>query len=61
MKNLLISGETLQEWNLSEVFETELDPKERILQYENDNTIGKYCGGMTYLELQQLDYELYNF
>lgn len=59
MNTLLISGETLQEWNVSEILTNKLKPKEweieTLIQYELDNTIGPYCEGLTYLEIEQLN------
>jgi hypothetical protein len=31
-----------------------------MLQYEWDNTIGKCCNGLTYLEIEQLDNQFNN-
>jgi hypothetical protein len=64
MKTLLISGNTLQEWNLEDILLPEKTNDfliERMLREENDNTIGRYCDGMTYLEIQQLDNQFNNF
>ena len=60
MKNLLISGNTLQEWNVSEILfdaiRTSLkEDIERIEHYHWQNKIGPYCQGMTYYEIEQLD------
>lgn len=56
MKSLLVSGTThdLIDWDVQSVI-TELDPKERILQYNTDNNVGPYCDGLTYLELEVLN------
>jgi hypothetical protein len=64
MKNLLISGNTLQEWNIQEILRPELTKQQqidRMLDYEWDNTIGKYCDGMTYLEIEQFNNTYNNF
>jgi hypothetical protein len=59
MKTLLISGNTLQEWNVDEILTNKTKSKDRdicdMLQYEWDNTIGQYCNGMTYLEIEQFN------
>ena len=64
MKTLLISGNTLQEWNLEDILLPEKTNDfliERMLREDDDNTIGPYCNGMTYLEIQQLDNQFNNF
>jgi hypothetical protein len=59
MKTLLVSGNTLQEWNVDEILSNNIKSKDRdicdMLQYEWDNTIGQYCNGMTYLEIEQFN------
>lgn len=59
MNTLLISGETLQEWNVSEILTNKVKSKEleieTLLQYQLDNTTGPYCDGLTYLEIEQLN------
>mgnify|MGYP003339606535 CR=1 FL=1 len=59
MKTLLISGNTLQEWNVEEILTDRVKSKDRticdMLQYEYDNKIGPYCNGMTYLEIEQFN------
>lgn len=61
MENLKISGETgqLDNWNVDDVIKPLTSSKDwdicRMLQYDHDNTIGKYCDGMTYLEIEQLN------
>lgn len=63
IKTLLISGDTMQEWNMDEILSNGTSKKqdvERLIRYEWDNTIGKYCNGMTYLEIEQFDYK-YNY
>jgi len=58
MRTLLISGDTLQEWNVEEILTDKKSKKqdiERLIRYEWDNTVGKYCNGMTYLEIEQLN------
>jgi hypothetical protein len=63
MKALLISGNTLQEWNVKETLKTPSKAMdiERLLQYEYDNTIGKYTEGMNYLEVEQFNNTYNNF
>lgn len=62
MKTLLISGNTLQEWNVEEVLTNRVKSKDQqicdMLQNEWDNTVSK-CG-MTYLEIEQLN-NSYNY
>ena len=57
MKNLLISGNTLQEWDIEEVLTDRIKSKDQVIteliQYEWDNTISR-CG-MTYLEIEQFN------
>ena len=57
MKNLLISGNTLQEWDIEEVLTNKVKSKDQIIcdmiQSDWDNTISK-CG-MTYLEIEQFN------
>lgn len=57
MKTLLISGNTLEEWDLEDILTTKT--KDRIIcdMIEDDwnNTIGPYCGGMTYLEIELIN------
>jgi len=63
MKRLLISGDTLQEWNVEEILTDKKSKEqdiERLIRYEEDNTVGKYCNGMTYLEIEQFNYK-YNY
>ena len=60
MKNLLISGNTLQEWNVSEILSDAIrtslkEDIQRIEHYHWQNKIGPYCQGMTYYEIEQLD------
>ena len=63
MKNLLISGNTLQEWDIEEVLTDRIKSKDQVIteliQYEWDNTISR-CG-MTYLEIEQLNNTYNNF
>ncbi len=65
MKTLLISGNTLQEWNIEELLEIKVKSKEQdidqMLQYEWDNTIGKHTQGLTYLQVEQLNNTYNNF
>ena len=63
IKTLLISGDTLQEWNVEEILTNEKSKKkdiETLLSYDWDNTVGKYCDGMTYLEIEQFNNK-YNY
>ena len=57
MKTLLISGNTLQEWDIEEALTNKIKSKDRdicdMIQYEWDNTISR-CG-MTYLEIEQFN------
>ncbi len=59
MKNLLISGNTLQEWDVEEVLTNKVKSKDQIIcdmiQSDWDNTIGPYCEGLTYLQLEQIN------
>ena len=38
-----------------------LEEAERIKQYEWDETIGPYCNGLTYLEIEQLNNTYNNY
>ena len=63
MRTLLISGDTLQEWNVEEILTNEKSKKkdiETLLSYDWDNTVGKYFDGMTYLEIEQFNNK-YNY
>ena len=57
MKNLLISGNTLQEWDIEEVLTNKVKSKDQVIteliQYDWDNTVSR-CG-MTYLEIEQFN------
>jgi len=59
MKNLLISGNTLQEWDIEEVLTNKVKSKDQLIcdmiQSDWDNTIGPYCEGLTYLQLEQIN------
>ena len=59
MNTLLISGETLQEWNVEQILTNKIKSKNQLItemvQYEYDNTIGPYCDGLTYLEIEKLN------
>jgi len=59
MKNLLISGNTLQEWDIEEVLTNKVKSKDQIIcdmiQSDWDNTVGPYCEGLTYLQLEQIN------
>jgi hypothetical protein len=55
---LLLSEDNVvvSDWNLDEIIiESKKKSLERLLQYNEDNTIGPYCNGLTYLEIEQLD------
>jgi hypothetical protein len=57
MKNLLISGNTLQEWDIEEVLTNKVKSKDQticdMIQSDWDNTISRF--GMTYLEIEQFN------
>ena len=57
MKTLLISGNTLQEWDVEEVLINKVKSKDQticdMIQSDWDNTISR-CG-MTYLEIEQFN------
>lgn len=58
MKTLLISGDTLQEWNVEEILtnkksKTKSQVITEMLQYEWDNRVAR--NGMTYLEIEQFN------
>jgi hypothetical protein len=63
--NLLVSGTTgqLDSWNVDEVLRNNTigNAVEQLLQFEYDNTIGKYTEGMTYLEVEQFNNSYNNF
>jgi hypothetical protein len=63
MKTLLISGNTLQEWNVDEILTNKVKPKDQqicdMLQSEWDNKVST-CG-MTYLEIEQFNNTYNNF
>lgn len=63
MKTLLISGNTLQEWDVEQVLTNKIKSKDQqicdMLQNEWDNKIST-CG-MTYLEIEQLNNTYNNF
>ena len=71
MTNLLISGETSdrEPWCIDDILSTTnskynnytKNQFDRIIDYENDNTIGPYCNGMTYYEIEQLNNTYNNF
>lgn len=64
---LLLTGETstLQEWDFNDIlnlkYKSNKEEAERIKQSEWDETIGPYCGGMTYLEIEQFNNQYNNF
>jgi hypothetical protein len=59
MKTLLISGNTLQEWDIEEALTNKVKSKDQIIcdmiQSDWDNTVGPYCEGLTYLQLEQIN------
>lgn len=59
MNTLLISGNTLQEWDVEQILTNKVKSKNQLItemvDYEWDNTIGPYCDGLTYLEIEQLN------
>lgn len=62
MKNLLISGNTLQEWNVQEILTPTKSNeflKDELALVEIENTIAR--NGLTYLEIMQLDNQFNNF
>lgn len=63
MKTLLISGNTLQEWDIEEALTNKVKSKDQqicdMLQNEWDNTISR-CG-MTYLEIEQFNNTYNNY
>jgi hypothetical protein len=58
---VLLSGETstLQEWDVIDILDlrkkTNIKGSDLLTEYEWENTIGPYCNGFTYLELEQLN------
>jgi hypothetical protein len=63
MKNLLISGQTLQEWCFDEIItkKNNIDPVERLSQYHFDNQVGRYTDSLTYLEVEIFNNNYKNF
>jgi hypothetical protein len=63
MKNFLISGDTNQlvDWDIEDIISNKESDKERMLRYDWENTIGRYCDGMTYLEIEQFNNTYNNF
>jgi hypothetical protein len=63
MNTLLISGNTLQEWDVEDILTNKVKSKDRdifdMIQYDWDNTVSR-CG-MTYLEIEQFDNQFNNF
>ena len=57
MKTLLISGNTLQEWDVEQILTTKIKSKDQqicdMIQSDWDNRVST-CG-MTYLEIEQLN------
>lgn len=58
MKNLKISGNTLQEWDIEEILTDKVKSKDQticdMIQHDWDTTVGPYCEGLTYLQLEQI-------
>ena len=66
MNNLLISGETSEcsQWDIDSLLQRQLTVsqlRERLVEQEWETHIGPYCGGMTYLEIQQFDNTYNNY
>lgn len=67
MKNLLISGNTLVEWDINSIIAPDaiISSKsrdiERMIEYHWENKIGQYCNDMTYLQIEQLNNTYNNF
>lgn len=64
INNLLVSGTTgqLEDWNVEEVLTNRpISDKDRLAEYEWENTIGKYTEGHTYLEVEQFNNTYNNF
>lgn len=63
VKSLLVSGSTgeLTEWSVDEIVTNKPNDRDRLVDYEWENTIGKYCDGMTYLEIEQFNNTYNNF
>ena len=63
MNTLLISGDTLQKWDVDEILTNKVKSKDRdlfdMIQYDWDNTVSR--SGMTYLEIEQFDNKYNNF
>jgi hypothetical protein len=58
MKNLLISGNTLQEWNITDILQNELTREqtlERLAFNDWDNKTGPQCYDYSYYEIEQLE------
>jgi hypothetical protein len=58
---VLLSGETstLEEWDVIDILDlrkkTNIKGSDLLTEYEWENTIGPYCNGFNYLELEQLN------
>lgn len=60
MNNLLLSGKTstISEWDIQDILGTSYTREEQSIFMDLnhlDNTIGPYCNGMTYYEIEQLN------
>ncbi len=57
-KNLFISGTTnsLSEWDVENIISNQsLTDTIRLSEYQMDNTVGPYCDGLTYYQIEQLN------
>ncbi len=65
MNTLLISGNTLEEWDIDQILKDRVKTKDQLisqmLEYEWENKVGPYCNGMTYLEIEQFNNTYNNF
>lgn len=60
MGNLLISGNTMEEWDINTILEknkvfSRKNDRERIVNFELDRKIGQFCGGLSYEEINLID------
>lgn len=57
LRTLLVSGDTLQEWDINEILDNTKSKNrdiETLVRYNWDNRVSR-CG-MTYLEIEQINY-----
>lgn len=57
IRTLLVSGDTLQEWDINEILDNTKSKNrdiETLVRYNWDNRVSR-CG-MTYLEIEQINY-----